>query len=103
MTEDPGLQPQRTALAWRRTTLTAATVAFLITRSAAATGGHGLLLPAGAAVVTASLLWTTARYRQRRIASGIGSGHTVAAPGSLLLMTVATVGSAVAALAVQAP
>ena len=50
---DPGLQPERTAAAWTRTTLALAVVALLSTRSRA--GAEGLLLGFTALAVAATL------------------------------------------------
>ncbi|TDC77531.1 DUF202 domain-containing protein [Micromonospora sp. KC606] len=55
MTRDPGLQPERTRLAWRRTALALTVVAVLALRLALTRGVPGALL--GAAVV---LLWAGA-------------------------------------------
>ncbi|MFF5567456.1 DUF202 domain-containing protein [Streptomyces sp. NPDC012623] len=51
---DPGLQPERTRLAWRRTTLSCTVVAVLAARQAI----HGGATPAGlTAAALSALLW----------------------------------------------
>ncbi|MGW0704549.1 DUF202 domain-containing protein [Streptomyces sp. NPDC002643] len=51
---DPGLQPERTRLAWRRTTLTAAAVAVLAMKSALHDGPS---VPGVAAAALCAALW----------------------------------------------
>lgn len=52
---DPGLQPERTRLAWRRTTLTCAVTAVLAGRQVLHTGGGAVPEVAGGLVVFAFL------------------------------------------------
>ncbi|MEV0155139.1 DUF202 domain-containing protein [Micromonospora sp. NPDC050686] len=64
---DPGLQPERTRLAWRRTLLTVTAVAVLTVRQAGGAGAAGWAA-AGAAV----LLWGTILTAGWRRATGGG-------------------------------
>ena len=77
---DPGLQPERTRLAWRRTALTVTVVAMLTVRLAL-TGG-----PAGAALAVLAVLgWGATVALCWRRATGIGvsgtGGRTLAGVG----------------------
>ncbi|MER6914663.1 DUF202 domain-containing protein [Streptomyces sp. NPDC000594] len=64
---DPGLQPERTRLAWRRTTLAFTVVGVLAVRQALMTGGEGtrgtVALAAGALVWLALLALAHRRIR----------------------------------------
>ncbi|WP_327251937.1 DUF202 domain-containing protein [Streptomyces sp. NBC_01244] len=95
---DPGLQPERTRLAWRRTTLSCVVTAVLGLRQALRGPGSPMEL-VGVAVIV--LLWLAfvwvAHRRMRELAAarpaGLASSAAVAA-------TVCTVGLAVFAMAV---
>ncbi|QRP44724.1 DUF202 domain-containing protein [Amycolatopsis sp. FDAARGOS 1241] len=58
---DRGLQPERTALAWQRTGLSAAVAAALLLRTGFAAGSVLDLAAGGCAVVVVVLCWLTAR------------------------------------------
>lgn len=72
--EDPGLQPERTSLAWGRTLLTMITVSALFLRWMPY---HGFFVGALVAVslITALGIWTTQQRRYTRSASGLKSGR----------------------------
>ncbi len=99
---DPGLQPERTRLAWRRTTLSATVVAVLAARTALQTG------PTPASVLAAALcgaLWLAflgiAHGRIRALASAaapraLAPPHAAAA--ALCTVAVAACGAFLVAL-----
>ncbi|CAL8900039.1 hypothetical protein KVA01_04150 [Kocuria varians] len=68
--EDPGLQPERTALAWGRTLMTLCTAAALYLRWLPTHGTFVLTLFAVALCVAAGI-YGTQRRRYRRAATGI--------------------------------
>jgi len=83
--EDPGLQPERTSLAWGRTLLTMVTVSALFLRWLAFHGAFVAVLIA-LSLVTALGIWTTQRRRYARGASGVKSGHIQADVMSVVWM-----------------
>ncbi|MCJ0870369.1 DUF202 domain-containing protein [Streptomyces sp. AP-93] len=95
---DPGLQPERTRLAWRRTTLSCAVVAVLALRQALYGTGGSPVAVAGAAVIAMLLLgflWAAHR-RVREMAAARPAGLSA---GAALAVTACTVGLAVFAMA----
>lgn len=102
---DPGLQPERTELAWRRTALAIAIGSLLSLRV------FPLVLPAGAegwglipgvlGVGTAALLWMAARRRQRRTTTVLTARTSGPLPGGVLplMLTVFATGFGLVALA----
>ncbi|MCB5169724.1 DUF202 domain-containing protein [Streptomyces bambusae] len=96
---DPGLQPERTRLAWRRTTLACTVVAALAVRQAVRGPATPLHL---SAVALTALLWLAfLRTAHHRIADLAAPRPPGLAPRSALgaaLFTVALAGMAVALL-----
>ncbi|MFD9410645.1 DUF202 domain-containing protein [Streptomyces sp. NPDC059989] len=96
-TRDAGLQPERTRLAWRRTTLACSVVAVLGIRQAL----HGSGTPvaaAGTAVI--ALLWLAfLGVAHRRIRALSAARPRALAPRAALAAVACTVGLAVFALA----
>ncbi|NDY93806.1 DUF202 domain-containing protein [Ideonella livida] len=62
---DPGLQPERTALAWQRTAWSMAVAAAVLLKVGAA-GGHGPTLAAGAGLAVGAAGWTGAAVWRAR-------------------------------------
>ncbi|MDX2401246.1 DUF202 domain-containing protein, partial [Microbacterium algeriense] len=102
---DPGLQPERTELAWRRTALAIAIGSLLSLRVfplVLPTGAEGWgLVPGVLGVGTAALLWMAARRRQRRTTAVLTARTSGPLPGSVLplVLTVFATGFGIVALA----
>lgn len=58
---DPGLQPERTALSWQRTALSAAVAAALLLRTEVTRGSPFGLIAVGCALVVVVLTWLMSR------------------------------------------
>lgn len=90
---DPGLQPERTELAWRRTSLAMAVGSLVAMRLLPTFFDDALWSLVGVAgLVAAAVLWIAARQRSRetlaRLATG---GDRTVMPGAAMLATTAAV------------
>ncbi|MBF4624921.1 DUF202 domain-containing protein [Clavibacter sp. VKM Ac-2872] len=102
---DPGLQPERTALAWRRTALALVVGSLLGLRVLPTLLGAAGLVVAAAGVIAALAVLATAHRRYRRVhrilTSGSASPGAAALPGGALpaLVAALTACAGLAALA----
>lgn len=100
--ELPGLQAERTLLAWERTALGLLANGALLMLRGTEGAGLAILLPAGGALALAVLAAVVGLWRRRRIAHSLldGSDHpeTVPAPATEVLL----LGAGVTALSVLA-
>ncbi len=94
---DPGLQPERTRLAWRRTTLSCTVVALLAGRQALRTGATGAAVVAVSLSVLAWLgfLWVA----HRRVREMVTAQPQPMAPRGALTAAACTIALAVFAAA----
>ncbi|MET7292786.1 DUF202 domain-containing protein [Streptomyces griseoloalbus] len=87
---DPGLQPERTRLAWRRTTLSGTVVAVLAGKTALAGGGSVAGIVAGAACCVCWLAFLRIAHRRIRVlaASSVPGALVPRRAGAAVLCTV---------------
>ncbi len=95
---DPGLQTQRTALAWMRTGLGLAGVCLLLTRLTPASGIVALVAGLGGAAAAAMLV-SVQSSRHRRREDRLHAGHLVPSARACLALTAGVVLLAALALA----
>ncbi len=97
---DPGLQPERTELSWRRTLLALAVGSLVSVRVLAELLGDWAIATGLGGVAAAAALWILARRRHRAVAAVFaGRAPATAMPGGALLLAVSflvTVGAALA-------
>ncbi|MFF1281200.1 DUF202 domain-containing protein [Streptomyces sp. NPDC058299] len=93
---DPGLQPERTRLAWRRTTLSAAVAAVFAVKSAlrAGPGAGALVVCAVCCGLWLAFVWVA---HQRIRALSAGTPPPVLAPGHAAAAVLCAVATAVCA------
>jgi Domain of unknown function (DUF202) len=95
---DPGLQPERTELSWRRTLLALAVGSLISVRVLAEVLGDWAIATGIGGVAAAAVLWAVARRRHRAVAAVFaGREGRSAMPGGALLLAVALLTAAGAA------
>ena len=99
---DPGLQPERTALAWRRTALSLAVGSMVSLRLLPEAFNHtGWAVPGLFGVLVSGLLWLYAGRRDRRIYEALRKEQEMRVlPGGGLLATTAAIALLIAVIAV---
>jgi uncharacterized membrane protein YidH (DUF202 family) len=97
---DLGLQPERTALAWRRTALALAVTAAAGSRVLFPVLGAVGAVAAAGGVVAAAGLWVASVRRYRQASRCLAAESGCRLPGAALLGVVAAVVTAVGALGV---
>ncbi|AXB44424.1 DUF202 domain-containing protein [Amycolatopsis albispora] len=80
MSRDPGLQPERTWLAWRRTTASAAAVTLLLLHSAVRSGSDLTVIPAATGILVTISLALLGRHRERHLLRGERTPPNAAQP-----------------------
>lgn len=97
---DPGLQPERNELAWRRTTLAIAAGSLVAMRLLPAVFGHALwVIPGAVGLVVSGAVWIAARGRYSTVsAAAIAHGDRVPHPDGRLPLVLAAFGMAVGLL-----
>lgn len=93
---DPGAQPERTALAWSRTTLSLIAAGLLCVRLAPSASGAGVAAAVVCGAAALQLRRSRASFHVRRRSLPAGGG--AADPGSVLTATALTILLAVVAL-----
>lgn len=97
---DPGLQPERTQLAWRRTALSVAVGSIVAMRILPAVLGHVMwVVPGIIGVVCAAWMWAVSARRYRDFNAQLDDTSTPLAPGAGVLLALAAFVVAVGALA----
>lgn len=99
---DPGLQPERTRLAWSRTAL-----AFLANGALMLHAGHELthwawMVPGAVIIAFSALVYATGELRHRRIDAAIRTARPVAGPREIAVTAAAVLVAALTAAAVLA-
>ncbi|WP_406249057.1 DUF202 domain-containing protein [Microbacterium sp. M] len=83
---DPGLQPERTQLAWRRTALSIAVVSLIAARALPLILGSGVwVIPGVVGVAVSALFWVAAARRARAVDQALSARHPDRMPDARLI------------------
>ena len=96
---DPGLQPERTALAWRRTLLSLLVGGLLALRVLPPVLGAWSLVASALGLVLTAVLWVLAQRRAGRVRRALEDSGQLPGGALLLLLSLLVCGGAVLALA----
>ncbi|RSZ63918.1 DUF202 domain-containing protein [Corynebacterium hylobatis] len=95
--DDPGLQPERTTLAWTRTTVSYAVCSAILLRWLPHYGFYIVAL-IGLMVAMAFGIYATQRARHHTSVQGLVAGRVRAQVGAVVTMTLALIGFGVAGI-----
>jgi uncharacterized membrane protein YidH (DUF202 family) len=98
---DPGLQPERTELAWRRTALALGAGSLVAARLLPAVFQHAAWTFVGlSGLVAATVLWVAARRRYRRVIDVLGrDGDRAVLPDASLIVALTSLVSMIGIVA----
>lgn len=99
---DPGLQPERTRLAWARTALALLANGGLMLHSGHRADEWAWLLPGAAVMAVAALVYAVGELRFRRVEAAVRANGPVAGTVFVALTATATVLTALLAVALMA-
>ena len=88
MSQDPGLQPQRTTLSWTRTGVGAAALTAILVRHAATTGAAVDIAATALSAAAVVCLLMMARVRRDRITAAVAAGASPVSARSVAAVTV---------------
>jgi hypothetical protein len=98
MTEDPGLQPQRTTFAWTRTGIGCAALTGILIRHLVLTGRTIDIVATALAGVTTVLVLVLGRRRRKQIGDRLASGHSPVTHHGVVALTVLVSMAAIAVI-----
>ncbi len=88
MSQDPGLQPQRTTLAWTRTGIGCAALTVLLARHVFLTEGPIAFIGAALAAAATVTIFVLGRRRRDQITNRLATGQNPALPSAMLSVAV---------------
>jgi len=97
---DPGLQPERTQLAWRRTALSIAVVSLIAARALPLILGSGLwVIPGVVGVAASALFWVAAARRARAVDRALSARRPDRMPDARMMALLVVFAAAAGVLA----